>query len=592
MSEAPAWIASIRIFCRKRTTGASSTSLVSAAAGSSVATSKSNESSTRSLSFSVALWPGFSTSRVSLSCSTMIGSTLAWAEKRIRSRRRKSVGSDSASESLPPRLPSGTTRTSVASLRSSASPGSDDTSIAERSSSGCPNTSAANLASWCACMWPLPISSSMNAMPPASALRWIAVAWSSRSSWCWTSARPSPASDVGSAARGGWIAAAMEPVWVRFFRLLDRALCAMMPPSTWHARRPRRRRRTSGNGCRRTAAAVARRCDARCLERALVRVGGVRQRLRGQAPQPHHADQAVLDLLDLDHQRPEADADARLGQLAQRFEQQAVERARAVEREAGAEPAVQLAQRRAAVDRGLVVGPLQRGVPARRGGRELADDLFDDVFERHQPEDLPVFVDDQRDALAVLLEELQLPEYRRAARDEIRVGEDGPQVAGVERFVLQQPERAPNVQHADDAVDLALEHRQLVVEAGRQLLADASRVGCQVECLDAVARHHHVVDGDLLEVQQVQQDRAVLRRHEPAALQHDRAQLLERHAGRELPLRLDAGHPDQAPHDQVDRPHHRREHAHQHVQRIAGRQRDVLREGGADHLRRDLAEHD
>ena len=59
----------------------------------------------------------------------------------------------------------------------------------------------------------------------------------------------------------------------------------------------------------------------------------------------------------------------------------------------------------------------------RRGGGELADDLLDDVLERDQPLELAVLVDDEREALPVLLEVLELRERRRGRPDEVGFGE-------------------------------------------------------------------------------------------------------------------------------------------------------------------------
>ena len=116
-------------------------------------------------------------------------------------------------------------------------------------------------------------------------------------------------------------------------------------------------------------------------------------------------------------------ARARVGNLPEMLDDEAVQRFRAVDRKLRAEPAVQRAQRRQAVDDDGAVGRPPVGVrPVRRLGREIADDLLDDVLDRDQPDELAVLVDDEPEPLAVVLELLQLGEQRRAGGDEIGAG--------------------------------------------------------------------------------------------------------------------------------------------------------------------------
>src|SRR5690606_42087736 len=78
--------------------------------------------------------------------------------------------------------------------------------------------------------------------------------------------------------------------------------------------------------------------------------------------QAHSADRAVLDLGDHYADRPEAHSDVGFGQLAQGLEDQAIERTRPVQRKAGVELAVEIAQRDTALDLDLAaLVPVQAG---------------------------------------------------------------------------------------------------------------------------------------------------------------------------------------------------------------------------------------
>ena len=107
-----------------------------------------------------------------------------------------------------------------------------------------------------------------------------------------------------------------------------------------------------------------------------------------------------------------------LRNVAQMLEDEPIERFRAVQRELGAQPAVQRPQQRHAGDDDAAVGLAPVDLGAAGGlGRELADDLLDDVLDRDQALELAVFVDDQPQPLAVVLELRQLRQQRRARRE-------------------------------------------------------------------------------------------------------------------------------------------------------------------------------
>ena len=133
-------MASISIFCRKRTTGASSTSATtsppSGAAASSSVTSKSKSAVASDSSTSLALVPWLSSSRASLSYSTMTHSGVSWVANLMRSTASWSVGSAAPMKSRLPRLPSTMSWYWLAILGSTRLRGSFCKSTAARSTSG------------------------------------------------------------------------------------------------------------------------------------------------------------------------------------------------------------------------------------------------------------------------------------------------------------------------------------------------------------------------------------------------------------------------------------------------------------------------
>ena len=66
------------------------------------------------------------------------------------------------------------------------------------------------------------------------------------------------------------------------------------------------------------------------------------------------------------------------------------------------------------------------------------------------------------------------------------------------------------MQHADDVVQLAAVGEEPRVVARCDLLHEVLGRCIQVDRLDLRARRHHVLDGDALEIEQVDQDPRVL----------------------------------------------------------------------------------
>src|SRR3989304_8422248 len=143
-------------------------------------------------------------------------------------------------------------------------------------------------------------------------------------------------------------------------------------------------------------------------------LGGAGEFRPWRSEKPHRLDDAVLRLQYF--HRPVSDLPryARYRNVLQVLEDQAVQGLGAIKWQRQAQLAVEFPQRRGALDQSapILCPPERRGARRCRRG-ELADDLLDDVLQRHQPLEFAVLVHHQRDALVVFLEVLQLCEPRR-----------------------------------------------------------------------------------------------------------------------------------------------------------------------------------
>jgi len=142
-----------------------------------------------------------------------------------------------------------------------------------------------------------------------------------------------------------------------------------------------------------------------------------------------------------------------------------------------AQGSIDLAQIGRAIDhQGAVV--LRVDIRAAQGilVAEFTDDLFENVFKRHDSQYVAVFVDDNADASFLLLEIDQLGRKGRVFRDEIGI------VAGLEQafvgqlIMAEQPRDLAHVDDAFDLVDVLAEHRQACVGRRAQLSHDGFQV--------------------------------------------------------------------------------------------------------------------
>ena len=83
----------------------------------------------------------------------------------------------------------------------------------------------------------------------------------------------------------------------------------------------------------------------------------------------------------------------------------------------------------------------------------------------------------------------------------------------------------------------------------------------------------------------------MLFRHELPRFEHEEAQLLHRQALRPR-IDRDAQQPQESPHEYVGDPERPRESLHEGLQHVARREGRLFRKTRADHLRRDLGEHE
>ena len=222
-------------------------------------------------------------------------------------------------------------------------------------------------------------------------------------------------------------------------------------------------------------------------------------------------------------------------------------------------------------------------MPRRLRG-EFAHHLLQDIFQRGQPHHLAVLIHHDGDAALILLKILQLGEQRRAGRHKVRRPHNAEQPLDGDVFGGQVQHLA-YMQKAHHIVVAAAIHRQTGVLAGHQLFADMLDGRVQVDHFQLAARNHHIVYGEVFQLEQVQQHAAVFFLDELARLQHQHAQFFRGQQGG-FRLRLHAQQADGGFDKQIDEPHHRVKQLEQRGQRVAGPVGHRIRAGGGNHLGR------
>src|SRR5438105_8297222 len=237
--------------------------------------------------------------------------------------------------------------------------------------------------------------------------------------------------------------------------------------------------------------------------------------------QTYHFYDAVLSMEDFHCVFTNFETDAGFGDVAEVFQDQAVKCLRAIEGEFGPQLAIQTAQQARSFDdyTTIFLAPVHIGSSGGLGG-VFSDYLLDQILHGHQTQQLSVLVHHQSQSLLVFLEVLELGQQRRPAGYEIRRPDDGIQLLRVPILAPYQVQDLAHMNDAYDIVRLAPVDRYARVVTGDDLAAQGFRVRIEVHCVDVIARRHHIVDGDLLQLEQVEQDAVVLGRQVAAAFQH------------------------------------------------------------------------
>ena len=148
---------------------------------------------------------------------------------------------------------------------------------------------------------------------------------------------------------------------------------------------------------------------------------------------------------------------------------------------------------------------------------------------------------------------------------------------------------ALHVQHAHDAVDVALVHRQARVLALAQLIDDLVPVILHIDADDFGARHHDVLHRGLLQIENADQHLLMAMGNHGARLGDHGAQFLAAQGVRRLLLRY-AQQTQYAVRKQIGGQHERIQQPQQRRVYIRRRQRETLRMQRAEGLGGDLAE--
>ncbi len=222
---------------------------------------------------------------------------------------------------------------------------------------------------------------------------------------------------------------------------------------------------------------------------------------------------------------------------------------------------------------------------------EFADDLFENIFQGDNAHHFAVFVHHNRQAQLVLLEVQQLRVQGRTFGDEVGVVHFPFQGTPVQTVLVDHPAEVAQVQHADNIVDVVAPYGEAGVRGGLQATQDLVVAVVEVDAVDVIARHHHIIDRDLLQIENVQQHAAVARRNQRTRLGDDGAQFLGGHMLFFGGPRVDPEQAQQAIGHTVHQPHHGIHGLHQGQQNDAGREGDAFRIERCYGLGRDFGEH-
>ena len=139
---------------------------------------------------------------------------------------------------------------------------------------------------------------------------------------------------------------------------------------------------------------------------------------------------------------------------------------------------------------------------------DVADDLLQDVLDRHQPAGAAVLVDDDRHVVARHAELAQQHVEALRLGDEYRRAQPGAQV---EACLGMDAQQVLGQQDADDVVATALDDREARVPGGDDEGEDLVERIDDVDDVHLRARHHHVADAGIGRRERAFDDRQCVR---------------------------------------------------------------------------------
>src|SRR5665647_745726 len=239
----------------------------------------------------------------------------------------------------------------------------------------------------------------------------------------------------------------------------------------------------------------------------------------------HTFDNAILGLNDFQRMRSHAKTGAGFRYILEVFQHQTIERARAIQRQSEPEFFIDVAQRAGTVHQPATIRLLPVGGVTQRGRGEIADDFLEDVFQRNQAFQLTVFIYHQSDALLLFLKLLQLGIKRGTGGDEIWLGNHFAQQFQIQFAITQLIHDLADVDDADDFFGRPLSYRQSSVMAGGDMLQYGFQRRIKIDRFNLGVGGHHVIHDGFFQIEQVEQDSAVLLGDIAARLHDDTAQL-------------------------------------------------------------------
>ena len=229
-----------------------------------------------------------------------------------------------------------------------------------------------------------------------------------------------------------------------------------------------------------------------------------------------------------------------------------------------------------------------------RIGRELANDLLEDVLQGHEPLDIAVLIHHEGEPAPVALKVRELDCEGGSLRHEVwlAAARDLKQPLAGQGIACQLLGHALHVQNADEVVELAVEDRQPRVRSEAQLIENVLPAFGHVDTADLLPGDHDVVHRHLAEIKDREQHLAVTGGHHRSGFGHDNPQLLGTEAMRIAGGAHDAEEAQKAVRGAARQPQDRTSAHHECAVDIGRAQRHRLGMRRPEDLRCELAEND